>query len=77
MLRYANESRSLLLISRSLLPLHWASFDTGAHLSLERASAADANGKVQQEMLQIRSLAEELEGRARQVAVSVGGCIHM
>ena len=77
MLRYANESRSLLLIRRSLLPLHWASFGTGAHLSLERASAADANGKVQQEMLQIRSLAEELEGRARQVAVSVGGCIHM
>eukprot|EP00802_Teleaulax_amphioxeia_P005280 Tamp_05284.p1 GENE.Tamp_05284~~Tamp_05284.p1 ORF type:complete len:851 (+),score=309.05 Tamp_05284:356-2554(+) len=37
-------------------------------LSLERASAADANVKVQQEMQQIRTLAEELEGRARQVA---------
>ncbi len=33
------QGRSLLLISRSLLPLHWGSFDTGAHLRHSRTSA--------------------------------------
>ena len=34
-------------------------------LSFQRATATDANSKVQHEMQQIRTLAEELEGRAR------------
>ena len=37
-------------------------------MALERATAVDANSKVQHEMQQIRTLAEELEGRAREVA---------
>lgn len=38
------------------------------NLSLQRATATDANSKVQHEMQQIRTLAEELEGRARYVS---------
>jgi hypothetical protein len=37
-------------------------------MALERTTAVDANSKVQHEMQQIRTLAEELEGRAREVA---------